>query len=109
MNRKRTVGTNLIILGVGLVVAELIPAIMFSNTRYAPDSIQIWLSQPFIFLQTARQAFLFCGTITISIGVALAISLLWMKARWLSYIVTTLCMVSWWLALWGAIVAGMIG
>jgi hypothetical protein len=109
MNRKRTIGINLIILGVGLVVAELIPVLMCRNTRHAPDSIRVWLSQPFIFLQTARQAFVFCGIIITTIGLALAISLIWIKARWLSYVVTTLCMVSWWLALWGAIIAGMIG
>ncbi len=109
MNRQRTIVINLIILGVGLVVAELIPVIMCRSTRFAPDSIRVWLSQPFIFLQTARQAFLFCVTITTMIGAALAISLIRIKASWLSYVVTTLCMVFWWLALWVSIVAGMIG
>ena len=109
MRRKRILVINGIILATGLVVAEMIPYLMCRNTRYAPTSLGAWLSQPFIFTQTARQAFLFWGSSIGAFTVVMVITLIWVKVRWLSYTAAALWMVCWSLAVWGAFIAGMIG
>ena len=109
MKTRRILIINAGILVAGLGVAEMIPFLLCRNTSYAPSSLGTWLSLPFIFTQTKHQAFMFWGVSVGAFTAALVLSIIWVKARWLSYTVTALWMVYWALAVLGALIAGMIG
>jgi len=104
--RRRVIRINGIILVVGLLGAEIIPFLLFRNSRFEPNSIGVWLSQPFIFAQTTRDAFLFWGISIAAFVSAFAIALVWNNFRGLSFTTTTVWMLTWWGALWVTIVAG---